>query len=313
MPLLMPPGLVASTSAAELVDMAGAEAAISGEFAAVGVSGFVHACEIDGDAEVAVGADEPVVLASVFKVLLVLEFARQVVAGQLDPAERVRVHAADQLGGAGVGGCLDDVDVSWRDLAGFAISLSDNTAADLLLRRVGLEAVRALGGELRLASTRIVGGPRELVASMLAEVGAADEAAFAELFPRLDLAGRARLAVRDPARTTSGTPRDMTRLLSLVWRGSAGPSAACRSVRQLLSRQACWHRLAAAFDAEVGVAAKSGSVLDIRNEIGVVSYPDGRRYAVAVFTRDGWGIRRPDVDAAIGRAGRLAVRALRAG
>ncbi|GAA4944071.1 hypothetical protein GCM10023238_07570 [Streptomyces heliomycini] len=38
--------------------------------------------------EIAVGADDAVVIASLFKILLVLEFARQVVAGQLDPRER---------------------------------------------------------------------------------------------------------------------------------------------------------------------------------------------------------------------------------
>jgi beta-lactamase class A len=105
----------------------------------------------------------------------------------------------------------------------------------------------------------------------------------------------------------------MTGLLSLIWRDRAGPAAACAQVRQLMSRQASWHRLAAGFGDEVAVAAKSGTILGVRNEVGVASYPDGRRYAVAVFTNGGWGARRPDVDAAIGRAARLAVDLLRAG
>jgi beta-lactamase class A len=148
---------------------------------------------------------------------------------------------------------------------------------------------------------------------MFADVGAIDEADFAAILPSLAVNKRTGLAVRDPDRTNASTPQDMTRLLSLIWRDAAGPAAACRFVRELMGRQACGHRLAAAFDAGVAVAAKSGSVLDVRNEIGVASYPDGRRYAIAVFTRGGWGLRRPDIDTVIGRAARLAVDALRAG
>jgi beta-lactamase class A len=44
----------------------------------------------------------------------------------------------------------------------------------------------------------------------------------------------------------------------------------------------------------------------------VVTYPDGRAYAVAVFTRaESLAQRQPAIDAAIGTAGRLAVEQLR--
>ncbi|MFC6021040.1 serine hydrolase [Plantactinospora solaniradicis] len=288
---------------------------IAREFATLGVQARVHVRDVDDDsAEVALDADEPVVLASTFKVLLALEYARQAVAGQLDPTERVRVDAADRLGGVGTAGCQDEVDISWRDLAMFAMSLSDNTAADLLLRRVGLDSVQILAAQLGLAATRISGGPRQQVESMFADLGAADEAEFAAVFPTLGTEQLARLTVLDPLRTiAAATPRDMTRLLSLIWRDEAGPAAACAQVRQLMSWQVSWYRLAAGFGDEVTVAAKSGTVLGVRNEIGVASYPDGRRYALAVFARDAWGARRPDVDAAIGRAARHAVDRLRAG
>jgi len=288
-------------------------AALAETFAAAGVTGRLHARPVHADGpEVDLGADEPVVLASVFKVLLVLEFARQAADGQLDPTERVRVERAARLGGAGTAGCQDEVDMSLRDLALFALALSDNTAADLLMARVGLDNVQALAAGLGLAGTRVAGGPRQALESMFADVGAADEAEFARLFPALPAERLARLAVLDPARATAGTPRDMTRLLALIWRDEAGPAAACAEVRRLMSRQSCPHRLAVAFDEDVTVAAKSGTVLGVRNEIGVVGYPDGRRYAVAVFTAGPAGLRRPAVDAAIGTAARHAVELLRA-
>ncbi|WP_097869101.1 serine hydrolase [Streptomyces sp. rh34] len=285
-------------------------------FAGAGAEGLLHAVRVEGkpgDGEVAVGADESVVIASVFKVLLVLEFARQVAAGQLDPRERVRVTAADRLGGWGTAGCADDVELSLRDLAFFAISVSDNSAADLLLARVGLDTVRLLAEELGLDSTRVVGGPRDVLESMLSEVGARDEAEFALRYPALPDDHKRRLSVLDPLRTNAGTPRDITRLLRLVWRDEAGPPEACAWVRELMGRQAFRHRLVSGFPDEVAIAAKTGTLPGLHMEAGVVRYPDGGLYAVAVFARTReLAASRTAVDAAIGATARIAVDFLRA-
>ncbi|MGV9273664.1 serine hydrolase [Streptomyces griseosporeus] len=301
------------------------EERIRGLFAGVGAEGQVHAVPVPaggagagsagagpGGREVAVGADDPVPIASISKVLLVLEFARQVVAGQLDPRERVRVAAADRLGGWGTAGCLDDVELSLRDLAYFAMSVSDNSAADLLLARVGLDTVRLLTKELGLNRTRIVGGPRALLESMLSEVGARDEREFALRYPALPDDRKRRLAVLDPRRTTASTPREITRLLHLVWTDAAGPPQACALVRDLMSCQVFRHRLVSGFPDDVTVAAKTGTLPGLHMEAGVVRYPDGEQYAVAVFarTRD-LAASRATVDATLGGAARVAIDFLR--
>jgi beta-lactamase class A len=62
----------------------------------------------------------------------------------------------------------------------------------------------------------------------------------------------------------------------------------------------------------VKVSGKTGTLWGVRNESGVVEYPDGKRYAVAVFVRsDVIRSRLPAADAAIGRAARVAVDHLR--
>ncbi|WP_433762005.1 serine hydrolase [Nocardia sp. CA-135398] len=281
-------------------------------FDKAGVRGWVHARCLDCTGEVGLGADEPVVLASVVKVPLVLEFARQVVAGQLDPTDRVRATAADRLGGVGTAGCLDDVEFSLRDAAFFALTVSDNTAADLLFDRVGLDNVRSLVRELGLTETRIVGSPRYVVQTMAEDIGASDTAEFARRFPTLSVSEVLGTRAMDPLRTTASTPRDMTRLLTLLGQDRAGDPAACRWVRELMGQQLNWHRLAAAFPPEVSVWGKTGSLPAIRNEIGVVTYPGGSRYAVAVFTRaDTLAQRLPEVDHAIGEAARSAIHRIR--
>lgn len=297
-------GSAAGGSAVELVD---------GVFAAAGVDARLHALDITTGREIAVRADEQVVIASIFKVLLVLEFARQAAAGQVDPAERVTVRAHDRLGGWGTAGCADDVELSLRDLAFFAMSVSDNTAADLLLRRIGLDTVHLLVQELGLARTRVVGGPRQLLESMLADVGARDADEFARIYPTLPEAEVRSLRALDPASTTSSTARDVTRLLALIWRDEAGPPEACAAVRALMAQQLFWTRLPSGFPAEVRVPAKTGTLPGVHMEAGVAEFPDGGRYAIAVFAHTRrLATRRIDVDLAMGQAARVSVEALRA-
>jgi len=281
-------------------------------FDKVDVDARMHAIDVDTGLETGSGADEQVVIASVFKILLVLEFARQAVAGQLDPAERVRVRAEDRLGGWGTAGCADDVEMSLRDLAYFAMSVSDNTAADLLLRRVGPDVVPLLAAELGLARTRVIGGPRQLLESMFADVGAGDAAEFARIFATLPEERIRALRVFDPDHTTSSTAREITRLLTLIWRDEAGPPAACAMVRDLMARQMFWTRLPSGFPPQVRVTAKTGTLPGLHIEAGVAEYPDGGRYAIAVFARSRrLASRRIDVDLAMGEAARAAVEELR--
>ena len=93
---------------------------------------------------------------------------------------------ADRLGGWGPAGCADDAEMSLRDLAYFAMSVSDNTAADLLLRRVGPDllphARRRAGADPYPRRSAVRGSCSR---SMLADVGARTEAEFARIFPTL--------------------------------------------------------------------------------------------------------------------------------
>jgi len=281
-------------------------------FEKLGADAWLHAVDVDTGREIGYGADDQVVLASVVKVLLVLEFARQVAAGQLDPAERVVVRAADRLGGWGTAGCLDDVELSLRDLAYFAMSVSDNTAADLLVRRVGLDLLPVLAAELGLVRTHIVGSPRHLLESVFADVGARDAEEFARIFTALPEERIRALRVYDPARTNSSTPREVTRLLTMIWQDTAGPPAACAMVRDWMARQLFWTRLPSGFPPPVRVSGKTGTLPGLHIEAGVVEYPDGGRYGVAVFARTrSRDTRAIDVDLAIGQAAREAVESLR--
>jgi beta-lactamase class A len=282
-------------------------------FRRAGGRGWWHVRCVDCDRQHGAAATEPVVLASMVKVPLVLEFARQVVAGQLDPTTRVRLRAADRLGGSGTAGCADDVEMSLRDLARFALSISDNTAADALFAAVGVANVQSLVRELGLADTRILGGPRQVVESIVGDVSGTDPARFASDYAGLDESGMRALRALDPLRTNASTGRDLTRLLAAVWRDEAAPAAACAMLRGLMATQLTAHRLASGFPDEVEVVGKTGTLLAVRSEVGVVSCSDGGRYAVAVGIRlDRMSGRQPAADRALGTVAYRAVESLRA-
>ncbi len=116
----------------------------------------------------------------------------------------------------------------------------------------------------------------------------------------------------DPVRGTRTTARDMVNLLRLIWTDQAGPAGACARVRTVMGKQLARHRVASGFRSPVRVAAKSGGLLGmIRNEIGVISYPDGHQYAAAVFTRSPLGSDDAKINGAIGAATARAVAMLR--
>jgi beta-lactamase class A len=80
----------------------------------------------------------------------------------------------------------------------------------------------------------------------------------------------------------------------------------------VMSHQLTRHRIASGFLRPVTIAAKTGSLLDlVRNEVGVISYPDGQRYAAAVFTRSQPGADDAAINRAIGTAAARAVAVLR--
>jgi beta-lactamase class A len=290
-----------------------AESAIRDVFREAGVVGHVHAVDIDTRREIGIGADELVVPASVFKLPLLVAFFRRVASGSLDPAERITLRSDERCAGStGISMLVDDVTISLRDLAALMITVSDNAAADALYACVGEDAIRATTSALELPLTHVAGNACELHDSLLADSGAST---MSELWALLgDPNTVARLRALDPARTSRTTPREMTRLLTLIWRDRAAPADECAQMRRLLGLQVWPHRLASGFPYDdVVVSGKTGTLPTIRNEVGVIEYPDGRRYAVAVFTRAHSPVAvSPMADAAIGTTARLAVQELRA-
>lgn len=272
-----------------------------------GARGWLHAVDIDTGQQLGFRAHEPVAIASVAKVPVVLALYREAERGRLDLSAPQHLTPRRRTPGlTGLSAMQDDATLSLRDLAYLAIAVSDNAAADAVLDVVGLPAVAQTLSSLMLTATRVVAGMDQMVQALADHQGSP---------PAEDGAGpaRPRFDVMDPAQTNCSTAEETTRLLAAIWRDEAARPTSCAALRRLLGLQVWPHRLSAGFPAgDITVSGKTGTLLGLRHEVGVVEYPDGHRYAVAVYTQStSRAAHQPHLDAAIGRAGHLLVTQLR--
>ncbi len=291
--------------------MSTVEAQIRERFAQAGVRGWLHAQPITSAREVDVDADTAVVMASVYKLALLVAFCRSVDTG-LDPREPVVLDPQTRTTGpTGVAALLDPVTMSLRDVAAMMIAVSDNAAADVLLDVVGLEQVNKTLTDLDLAHTRIVGGTADIYRTLRRETHTEDD--LSALRALADNDHPPTTSAYDPALSSATTPRDMTRLLTAIWTDTAASPHQCTFARRALAHQIWPHRLRAGFPYNnVLVSGKTGTLGSLRHEVGVVQFVHDPPIAVAVFTQAARADPvLPRADAVIGETARLAVQALR--
>ncbi len=281
-----------------------------------GVRGSLHAVPVADavgpDDAVAYDADRPVPMVSVYKLPLAVAWCRAVDDGARDPREPMLLAPSDRTPGAtGVSTLEDEVRLSRRDVVRLMLTLSDNAAADAVLTDLGLEPVDQTLKALGLAHTTVRGGEQHHVEIMVEDTGTADFAHAMKTLADVDLVGRSR--IYDPAVVSSTTARDMTRLLTAIWNDAAASPESCAFLRSVLTQQVWGHRLASGFPYDdVSVAGKTGTMVALRHEVGVVTFPDEVPVAVAVFTKAARAdLAQPRIDLAIGAAARAAVTPLR--
>lgn len=217
---------------------------------------------------IAFHGDERFPMQSVYKVPIAMAVLRGVDEGRLSLAQRVRVGKDDLLPREAHSPIRDEnpegVEVSLAELLRYAVSESDGTASDVLLRLAGgASKVQAHLAGLGLAGMVVANTEKEIVGAhdvqyrnWATPVGAVD---------LLD-------AVRQGA-GLSAASRSL--LLELMTETTTGP----RRLRGLLPAGAIVAH-------KTGTSGTSGGVTAATNDIGLVTLPDGRHLALAVFVSD---------------------------
>lgn len=99
--------------------------------------------------------DEPFPQASVIKLAVLYELYRQAEEGKVDLAEVTRPPASRVVGGGVLQYLGPSVSLPWRDVAVLMMGWSDNAATNLLIDRLGMDAVNRRLDGLGLPRTRL--------------------------------------------------------------------------------------------------------------------------------------------------------------
>jgi beta-lactamase class A len=254
---------------------------------------------LPGGPTAAYHADDQFPTASVIKVPVMVEAFAQAADGALRLDRRVPFQDSAIVEGSGILRYLQPgLQPTVRDLIELMIIVSDNTATNLVIDLVGIDAVNARMRSLGLRQTRLGG----------------------------------RLAQGLPAQEGHGatvgrsvtTPHEMCRLFELLWRGVVVSADASREMLEVLGHQQ-FTDLARYLPVDdltedagrraspVLIAAKSGQINGVRNDVGLITARTAQGeqpYIVSVFTRDVadeslWTVENVAVRA-IGEVSRLA-------
>jgi beta-lactamase class A len=208
-------------------------------------------------------ADEPMATASLIKVAVMVETYQQALEGKVRLTDRVTLHDADKVPGSGIltDHFSDGATFTLRDAVRLMIALSDNTATNLVLDRVGLREVNRRMESLGLSNTKI----------------------NAKSF-------RGSTTSVDPDRSKkfglgSTTAREMVALFEMIQAGNV-VSPVCRQV-MLNHLKKCddKDRFTKLLPAGTVVAHKTGSVNDARTDAGII-YLDSGPVALCVLTAE---------------------------
>jgi beta-lactamase class A len=198
-------------------------------------------------------ADEVFPTASTIKIAILAEFYRQVQQGKLRFSDLYTLEPSDLVGGSGITPALTPgaTRLTLRDVAVLMISVSDNSAANVLIDRVGMDNVDALLDSLGLTHTRL---RRKMM----------DLKAAAE--------GRENIA----------SPREMMLLLEALYQGKVLSKELTDDYFKLLAIHKESY-IPRELPEDLRIANKSGELEGVRNDCGVV-FTGARPYVICVMS-----------------------------
>jgi len=241
-----------------------------------------------------INADQTYPMASTYKVPIVVELFYQRAAGKLSLLERVEVNPLDVHPGGTIALLLDGpgLQMSIHNLINLMMRVSDNSAADLILNKVGAANVTARMAALGLDKIRVDRSTLE----MIMDQEGVDYASFGKLpLPQL----RERMAAIDPqtaARANEkfnatekdvATPRQMTMLMEKIQRGQIVDRASSDEIIEFMNHSMTGQtRMPGLLPEGTRVVHKTGSISGSTNDTGIIYLPDGGHLVITVLTRD---------------------------
>ena len=249
---------------------------------------------VESGTEVLINADKTYPMASTYKVPILTEIFFQRAEGKLTLADRVEVTPADVHPGGTIALLLDGpgLQMSIYNLINLMMRVSDNSAADIMIEKVGAANVTARMKSLGLDSIRVDRSTLEMILDQEGlDYAAYGKLPMAQLRERLDAidaltASRANERFNKTEKDVA-TPRQMTQLLDKIFRGDIVDRASSDEIIEFMNHSMIGQaRIPGSLPEGTRVAHKTGTISGSTNDTGIVFLPDGRHLLVTIFTKD---------------------------
>jgi beta-lactamase class A len=261
-----------------------------------GVAGL-NAIHIETARSVSLRGTEAFPMASAFKLPVAVQILSLVDDGKLTLDQMVSLTPPDLHPGSGRLTELffhPGVSLSIANLLELAIVISDNTAADVLLREAGgPPAVTAKMRSLGLPGIRVDRSTALLISDWQGAKNLPPEEQWNreiwdklyDAVPERDHMRARRTEMSDPRDTA--TPDDMTRLLIRIWKRDVLTPQSAQVLLGMMERcQTGRSRIRGLLPQGTDVAHKTGSLGGVANDIGFITLPgDAGHVAVSIFTK----------------------------
>ena len=232
-----------------------------------------------------VDADTPVPLASVVKIPVLIEAFRQMSEGRFGLADRWPLtHEHKALGSGILTQFDDDLNPTVKDLLTLMIIVSDNTATDIIMQYLGIEAIDQMMHGLGLVQTHVAHTLAEIFEDMLPSADPDQDRFALAKWEAEHGVRRDGFSYSLGADNNVGTPRELTRLVEMIFKAELLTPDACTGMLDILLKQQLNDRLPRFLPSGTPVAHKTGSFSGVRNDSGIIYVSDGSHVAVTTLT-----------------------------
>ena len=224
----------------------------------------IYARNLDTGKDYGLHADELTRTASTIKLAIMAEAFRQVGAGKLNWKDELVQTKEKKQGGSGIlFEFSDGTKIDLKTAVNLMIVLSDNTATNLVLDKVGTDSVNAFMDSLGLTDIR-----------SLRKIGGGGDSTAWKTDPAIRVFGLGR-----------SSPRQMVKLVAMMERGELVSKEAAAEMIALMKRQQLKDGIGRGELETAPVASKSGALDRFRADVGIV-YTRRGRIAMAIYIDD---------------------------
>ena len=272
----------------------------------------VSALHLESGQRTDVDAERVFPMCSVLKIPVLVEAFRQIEEGRFTLDDRWQLTTAEKNLPSGILVFFDDgLEPTVKDLLTLMIIISDNTATDMVIHRLGQGSVTSTMHSLGLTDIHVPLTIREMFDDLLPSSDPTQDMLALAAGPR----NRDGICYSLGPDNDVGTPAALTELLARIWRGEAVSRTACDAMLDILLKQQLNDRLPRYLPPGTPCAHKTGTLPGTRNDSGIIYASENAHVAVTVFSR--WDDERVSddpiarseqpiaIDAAFGRIGRL--------